>query len=84
MFDSPFDFLTLVIAIIAIALAQKAMSQVSALRRRLDAIEGAGAARTAMPPPLVPMPDFEQAPPMAPSASQPPPLPEPPPILPEA
>ncbi|QOZ30047.1 DUF2339 domain-containing protein [Bradyrhizobium sp. CCBAU 51753] len=84
MFDSPFDFLTLVIAIIAIALAQKAMSQVSALQRRLDAIEGAGAARTAMPPPLAPLQDFEPAPPTAPSASQPPPLPEPPPILPEA
>ncbi|MEN3349435.1 MAG: hypothetical protein V7632_3070, partial [Bradyrhizobium sp.] len=84
MFDSPFDFLTLVIAIIAIALAQKAMSQVSALQRRLDAIEGAGTARTAMPPPLAPLQQFEQAPPMAPAATQPPPLPEAPPVVPAA
>ncbi|MBR0869154.1 DUF2339 domain-containing protein [Bradyrhizobium tropiciagri] len=75
MFDSPFDFLTLVIAIIAIALAQKAMSQVSALQRRLDAIEGAGAARVAMPPPLAPLQEFEQTPPSAPPVT-PPPLPE--------
>ncbi len=62
MFDSPFDFLTLVIAIVAIIFARKALGQIAALQRRLDAIEAAGvaAARTAVPPPLAPLQEFEQ------------------------
>ncbi|MCC8981774.1 hypothetical protein, partial [Bradyrhizobium acaciae] len=61
MFDSPFDFLTLVIAIVAIIFARKALGQISVLQRRLDAIEAAGvaAARTAVPPPLAPLEAFE-------------------------
>ena len=58
MFDSPFDFLTLVLAIVAIIFARKALGRIDLLQRRLDAIEAAGgaAARTAVPPPLAPMP----------------------------
>lgn len=76
MFDSPFDFLTLVIAIVAIIFARKALGQIAVLRRRLDAIEAAGvaAARTAVPP-LAPLEAFEQTPPAAPPIA-PPPLPE--------
>ena len=77
MFDSPFDFLTLVIAVVAIIFSRKALGQIAVLQRRLDAIEAAGtaAARTVVPPPLAPLEAFEQtlstAPPIAP-----PPLPE--------
>jgi hypothetical protein len=38
MLDSPFDLLTLAIAIVAFIVALKAMNQVAALRARLDAI----------------------------------------------
>ncbi|ODM77318.1 DUF2339 domain-containing protein [Bradyrhizobium elkanii] len=77
MFDSPFDFLTLVLAIVAIIFARKALGRIDLLQRRLDAIEAAGgaAARTAVPPPLAPMQEFEQTLPTAPSIT-PPPLPE--------
>ena len=40
MFDSSFDFFALVVAIVALIIATKAMNQVAALRSRLDAIEG--------------------------------------------
>ncbi|UFX47322.1 DUF2339 domain-containing protein [Bradyrhizobium sp. 41S5] len=77
MFDSPFDFLTLVIAIVAIIFARKALGQNAVLQRRLDAIEAAGvaAARTAVPPPLTPLQEFEHTLPAAPPIV-PPPLPE--------
>lgn len=42
MFDSPFDFLTLVIAVVAIIFSRKALGQIAVLQRRLDAIEAAG------------------------------------------
>src|SRR6267378_3977106 len=63
MFDSPFDFFSLVIAIVAFIFARKAFNQVAQLRARLDALE-APAATTAVPPPL---PAQEAA--IAPSAS---------------
>ncbi|WP_420965745.1 DUF2339 domain-containing protein [Bradyrhizobium sp. B120] len=77
MFDSPFEFLTLVIAIVAIIFARKALGQIAVLQRRLDAVEAAGvaAARTAVPPPLTPLEAFEQTLPAAPPIA-PPPLPE--------
>jgi uncharacterized membrane protein len=64
MFDSPFDFFSLVIAIVAFIFARKAFNQVAVLRARLDAIEAPAAASAAVPPPL---PVFEA--PIAPSAS---------------
>ena len=67
MFDSPFDFFTLVIAIVAVIFARKAFNQVANLRTRLDALEAlaplAAAARAAPPP----LPAYEA--PAAPSAS---------------
>ncbi len=66
MFDLPFDFFSLVIAIVALIVARKAFNQVAVLRARLDALEvSAPVARaTAVPPPL---PVGEA--PVAPSAS---------------
>ncbi|WP_426440941.1 DUF2339 domain-containing protein [Bradyrhizobium genosp. P] len=78
MFDSPFDFLTLVIAIVAIIFARKAQNQIAALQSRLDAIEAAAsAARPLTAPPLTPLQEFEQTlRPTAPPTQAPPPLPE--------
>src|ERR1700704_4975040 len=57
MFDSPFDFFSLVIAIVAFIFARKAFNQTAALRARLDLMEtvasSAAAARPA-PPALPP------------------------------
>ena len=39
MFDLPFDFFSLVIAIVALIIARKAFNQVAVLRARLDLIE---------------------------------------------
>ena len=39
MFDIPFDFFSLVIAIVAFIFARKAFNQAAMLRARLDAIE---------------------------------------------
>src|ERR1700704_5560137 len=52
MFDLPFDFFSLVIAIIAFIFARKAFNQAAMLRARLDAIEASTAATTSMPPPI--------------------------------
>ncbi len=55
MFDSPFDFFALVIAIVAFIFARKAFNQIDALRTRLDALEAAApqvAATTVVPPPV--------------------------------
>ena len=41
MFDSPFDFLALLIAVVAFIVARKAFNQTALLRARLDAIEAA-------------------------------------------
>ena len=56
MFDPPFDFLALAIAIVAFIVALKAMNQVAALRARLDAIgPTAVAPAIPLPPPLMPV-----------------------------
>lgn len=76
MFDSPFEFLTLVIAIVAVIFARKALNQIAALRSRLDAIEAATGTR-AHPLTRAPPEEAEQTLPAAPSiAPMPPPLPE--------
>ena len=76
MFDSPFDFFSTVIAIVAFIFARKAMNQVAALRARLEAIETTAAATRAVPPPLTPIQAFEQTE----AAASPGIAPEPPPI----
>jgi uncharacterized membrane protein len=55
MFDSPLDFLSLVIAIAAFIFARKALNQATALRARLELMErnaSPAAAQTPVPPPL--------------------------------
>jgi uncharacterized membrane protein len=52
MFDSPFDFFALVIAIVAFIFARKAFNQAAMLRARLDAIEATGLPARPGPPPL--------------------------------
>jgi uncharacterized membrane protein len=54
MFDSPFDLLTMVIAIVALIFARKALNQARALRVRLDLFEAA--ARASAGPPPIPTP----------------------------
>ena len=79
MFDSPFDFFAIVIAIVAFIFARKAMNQVAELRTRLEAIGTTAATATAVPPPLTPFEAFEQTlPPASPGVA-----PEPPPIVPD-
>jgi uncharacterized membrane protein len=58
MFDSPFDFFPLVIAIVALLVARKASNQAKALRARLDAIEARGL--QVAPPPLTPLQELKQ------------------------
>src|ERR1700761_4058023 len=73
MFDWPFDFLALLIAIIALLVARKALNQASDLRRRLDTMQSVAAAATAarqVPPPIPPATEFQQAPPLV---AEPPP-----------
>jgi len=61
MFDSPFDFFSLLIAIVAFIFARKAFNQAAMLRARLDAIEAiAWQARPITPPPLTPLQELEQ------------------------
>jgi uncharacterized membrane protein len=60
MFDSPFDFLVLLIAIVAFILARKALNQAAALRARLDALEANGWQARPIPPPLTPLQELEQ------------------------
>src|ERR1700686_718365 len=81
MFDSPLDFFSLVIALVAIIFARKAMNQVTALRARLEAIEAMPtAAARPIPPPLPPGQEFGQPPaPAAPSVTA-----APPPLAPDA
>ena len=59
MFDSPFDFFALLIAVVAFIFARKALNQAATLRARLDAIEAAWQARPVAPP-LTPLQEFEQ------------------------
>ena len=80
MFDDPFVFFALVIAIVALIFARKAMNQVAELRQRLEAIQTApAAAAVPAPPPLTPFEAFEQTLPPASSAA----APTPPPIVPD-
>jgi uncharacterized membrane protein len=60
MFDLPFDFFALVIAVFAFIFARKAFNQAAMLRARLDAIEAAGLQARPSPPPLTPREAFEQ------------------------
>ena len=80
MFDSPFDFLPLAIAIVAFIMARRAMNQAAALRMRLEAIEANAAARS-VPPPLPLTPSQEREPAPAASSSD---VTQPPPLVPEA
>jgi len=69
IFDSPFDFLSFAIAVVALVVARKAFNRVDELRSRLDAMRAfasAAAARpAAAPPPVPPQAENEQAPPLA-------------------
>ncbi|MDO8400464.1 MAG: DUF2339 domain-containing protein [Bradyrhizobium sp.] len=67
MFDLPFDFFSLVVAIVGLIVARKAFDQIAVLRARLDLLETSAspaAATRAAPPPL---PVHET--PLAPSAA---------------
>jgi len=74
MFDSPFDLMTLVIAIAAFVFARKAQGQAARLRARLDLLE---AARVAPAAPVTPPPQAQFGQPAPPSPA---PAPEPAPI----
>jgi uncharacterized membrane protein len=65
MFYSPLDFVSLVIAIVALGIARKAFNQLAGLRARLEQIEAASAAAPGLmpgptPPPLAPLQELEQ------------------------
>ena len=89
MFDSPFDVLSLIIALAALVVARRAFGRVGELRARLDAIQATQTTVAPATPPPVPLPpEFEQAPPAAGASPidvanttgiTPPPLPAPPP-----
>jgi uncharacterized membrane protein len=80
MFEDPFVFFALVIAIIALVIARKAMNEVTELRRRLEAIPAAAAtAAAATPRPLTPFEAFERTLPPASTKT----APTPPPIIPD-
>src|SRR5262245_40218116 len=60
MLDAPFAFFSLLIAVVALAIARNALNRADGLRARLDALVAASeatAAGAAVPPPL---PQFEQ------------------------
>ena len=61
MFDSPLDFFSLLIAIVALIVARKAFNQVAGLRARLDSIETVSAATPPTAPPPTPLQELEQA-----------------------
>src|SRR5258707_15434667 len=62
MFDSPFDFFSLLIAIVAFIFARKAFNQAATLRARLDAMEATGLRARPGPPPLTPFEGLDQTP----------------------
>src|SRR5216683_2532919 len=62
MFDSPFDFFALLIAIVAFIFARKAFNDAATLRARLDALEATGLQARPGPPPLTPFEGLEQTP----------------------
>jgi len=74
-----FDFLSFLIAIVALIVAAKAFNQVAALRQRIYTLERAAPTTQAAPPPLVPHLEADQALPAASpdiAGEQPPPVPE--------
>ena len=78
MFEDPFTFFELVIAIVALIFARKAMNQVAELRRHVEALQAMpAAAATVAPPPLSPLEAFEQTlpPTSAEARPTPPPIP---------
>jgi len=68
MFDLPFDFFSLVVAIVALLLARKALNQVAVLRARLDLMETMASPAPAARPAPPPLPAYEAR--VAPSASE--------------
>src|SRR2546426_12181113 len=81
MFDTPFDFIPIAIAVVAFIVARKALDQIAVLRKRLEAIEAAQmAVARPVPPPLPPTQAFEQA---SPDQASPDIVPAPPPIVPD-
>jgi uncharacterized membrane protein len=72
MFDWPFDWFSIAVAIAAIVLALRSISRTDDLRRRLEALEAAHARTAAapVPPPLAPFQEVEAA-----RAASPPPIP---------
>jgi len=62
MFDSPFDFFALLIAIVAFIFARKAFNQAATLRARLDAIEATGLQARPGPPAVTAFEGLEQTP----------------------
>jgi hypothetical protein len=66
MFDAPFDFFALAIAIVALIVARKSMNQAAALSARLDAIEATAAVARPVPPPLPPREELAPGPAVAP------------------
>src|SRR5882757_2573133 len=72
MFDNPFDFAAIVIAIVAFIFARKAMNQAAALRTRLDLMQKLAADRAVPPPPLTQVQTADQV--TTPSAPVPPPI----------
>ena len=86
MFDSPYDFFALLIAIVAFIFARKALNQAARLRARLDAMEAVWEARLVRPP-LAPLQELERtlaAPSPGIAAEQPPTIGETEPVAPVA
>ena len=71
MFDAPFDFFALAIAIVAFIFARKAMNQAAALSARLDAIEATAAVAWPVPPPLPLHEEVAPGPAVAPPRTEP-------------
>src|SRR5882757_9006207 len=79
MFDSPFDWLAIAVAIVAFIVARKALDEVASLRKRLDLMQTlaqVSAASPVVPPPLPPRqePERAAAPALPRIAAEPPPL----------
>jgi uncharacterized membrane protein len=79
MFDNPFDFLAIAIAVIAFAVARRALDHIAVLRKRLEAFEAAGMAVARPVPPPLPTQAFERtSAPVSPVTA-----PAPPPVIPD-
>jgi len=62
MFDTPFEFFSLLVAIVAFIVARKALNQAAILRARLDAMDAAAWQARPVTPPLAPIETPEQTP----------------------